>query len=114
MDIVYVSERTSNTLRTSFEHQMDQEGLRSSSSGQQTLERVQRLDESLERLRSQTGNVSESEMQGSAVEVLALAQQVANAFNRYPDLLQLVQYEWADCLFELNELARYYDEPGIR
>jgi len=114
MDLVYVSERTSNTFRASFEQQMTQNGLRSSPGGQLAWDRVQRMDESLERLRSETGSVSEAEMQASAVESLALAQQVANSLNSNPDLMQLVQYEWNDCLFEFNELARYYGEPGIR
>ena len=111
MQLVYRCERISNSLRASFEGQA---GQRDSSGGQNAWNRIQRMDESLERLRSEMGSVSESEMQGSAVESLGLAQQVANSLNRSPDLMDSVRYDWNDLQFELNELARYYGEPAIR
>jgi|GEM_PF-1828190 len=114
MDLVYVSERTSNTLRTSFELQVSQDNQTELSGVKMALDRIQRMDESFQRLRSETGSVSEAEMQTSVVESLALAQQVSRSFSRHPNLLQLVRYEWSDCLFEFNELARYYGEPGIQ
>jgi len=114
MELVYRSERMSNALRDAFERQMTQSGMRSSRRGQAAWDRVQRMDESLERLRSETGSVSEAEMQGSALEALSLAQQVSNSLNNDPDMMAMVRYQWGDLQFELNEMARYYDEPAIR
>ncbi|MFI5386006.1 MAG: hypothetical protein ACHQ50_07780 [Fimbriimonadales bacterium] len=114
MEIVYKSERMSNSMRDSFERQMSQNDLRSSPGGQTAWDRVQRMDESLEKLRSQAGYFPESVMRESAIETLSLAQQVANSFNRHPNLRYLVSDQWDDLQFELNELARYYGEPTIR
>ena len=112
--IVYRSRRMSTALRHSFERQVIRNGLRSSPGGQGAWVRVQRLDESLARLRSETGYVPQSAMQKCVIDVLEPARQVANSFNRHPNLRQLVSGEWDALQSELNELARYCGEPGIR
>jgi hypothetical protein len=113
VEIVYRSERMSNALRESFERQMNQRGLRSSRGGQDAWDNVQRMDESLEDLRAQLGWVSGSDLRESVRNVLWNAQHVADSFNRHPQLRRLVQYDWMDLQYELNELARYYGAPRI-
>jgi hypothetical protein len=110
---VYRTERMSNSMRQAFEQQMTDQDLRSEPGGQSAWDRVQRLDESLENLRSQTGLVSDQVLGNSALVVLSRARRVASSFNHHPDLHQLVQYQWDDLKFELNELAGYYGQPAI-
>lgn len=113
MTIVYRSERMSNSLISSLEGKVTRDGLAATAGGQRAWDRLQTLDQALEKLRSETGNVSDVEMRDGANDALSCAQQVVRSFNAHPNLQALVRYEWDDLHFELNELARYYNEPVL-
>ena len=93
---------------------MTRNGLKSLPGGQNAWDRVRRMDEAISRLGSEASYISQSAMRESAIEVLDLARQVANSFSSYTNLRRLVRKEWEDLQSELNELACYFREPGIR
>jgi hypothetical protein len=113
MRIVFRCERISYDLRTSFEQQMTQTGLRTTRGGQTAWNRVGQMDDAFEKLRSQAGYVPDGTMEEYANDAIDQAQLVEKSFNRHPDFRNLVPNQWDDLTFEVNELARYYGVNGL-
>ncbi len=113
MTLVYRSERMSQALRTSFNRQMGRGNQNYSPNTQVAWDRVQRLDDSLQRLRANTGYSTQSDMRSSVQNSLAIGRQLGDTFYRDSYLRSMVQYEWQDLLFGLNELGRYYGERPL-
>lgn len=114
VELVVRSERLSNAMRASFERQASRNGLRDDRDGQETWDRVQRLDEALERVRAGLGYVSRDDLQESVGEALSRAQDVSDALYQSPRTRRMIADEWEDLLFEMNEMARYFDQTAIR
>ncbi len=113
MTLVYRSERMSNALRNSFDRQMNRNGRGSSQNSQAAWNRIRQLDESLQKLRADIGYVSQNSLRYSALNSLAIGRDLGNIFYRDSFLRGMVQYEWQDLLFELNELGRYFGERPL-
>jgi hypothetical protein len=112
--LIYRSERMSNSLRETFERQMNRGGMQNLRGAMIAKDRIQRMDEGLEHLRASVGYFGQADLQESVIDVLSRAQEVSDSFYRYPNLRLIVRDDWEDLQFELSELARYYNVQGIR
>ncbi len=112
--LIYRSERMSNSLRNTFENQMNRGGMQNLRGAMSAKDRIQRMDEGLEHLRAGLGYVSQSDLQEATIDVLSRTQEVSDSFDRYPNLRLIVRDDWEDLQYELSELARYYGVRGIR
>ena len=114
MEIIFRSERISNSMRASFESQASRSDIRSSLDGAKAWNRIQRLDQGLEKLRYETGNVDERDLSSAVLDVLSLGRVLATTINRDNNVRRMVSGDWNDLQYELNELARYYGESIIQ
>ncbi|AIE84152.1 hypothetical protein [Fimbriimonas ginsengisoli] len=112
-DLVDRTERESNSLRATFERDFDRYDLDRYNRADRAKDRIQRLDESLERLRriadDRTPRAGREEMR----EVLSRARVVDEIFERNHGIHRLVRGQWARLRRDLNELARLYDLGSV-
>ena len=101
-------------MRANFESQASRTDFRSTQDGGKVWNRVQRLDEGLEKLRYETGSVDERSMDAAVLDVLSLANVLAATIDHDNNFRRMLGGDWPDLLHELNELARYYGEDTIR
>ena len=103
------TERLSNTLRNGFEREIRDYGWAKLKAGTEARLRVKRLDESLERLRSEASDKRPLRGRDTMAVTVARAREVDTIFRRHPEFSSSERLRWRRLKAEINALARTYD-----
>lgn len=112
-DMIDRTERESNTLRHTFEKDFDRYQLGPINRAERAKDRIQKLDESFERLRFVADEASPRHGRKPMRDIVRYGNDVNRIFLRHPEIRETVRGQWWSLRDDINALARIFHVPTI-